>query len=94
MLADTVGAVVTKPYVLHAEANAIIKVAKSNNSNRGATLYVAASPYIECTKLIMQADIVIAVFCKGYHSEYGDVPFRRSLELRFEYLRQRTVRRP
>ena len=47
----------TKPYVLHAEANAITKVAKSNNSSLGATLYVTASPCIECAKLIIQAGI-------------------------------------
>lgn len=47
----------TKPYVLHAEANAITKVAKSGNSSLGATLYVTASPCIECSKLIIQAGI-------------------------------------
>ncbi len=47
---------VTKPYVLHAEANAITKVAKSGNSSLGATLYVTASPCIECSKLIIQAE--------------------------------------
>ena len=44
----------TKPYVLHAEANAITKVAQSNNSSKNATLYVTSSPCIECAKLIMQ----------------------------------------
>lgn len=48
---------VSKPYVLHAEANAITKVARSNNSSNGATLYVTASPCIECAKLIIQAGI-------------------------------------
>ena len=48
---------VTKPYVLHAEANAISKVAKSGNSSDGATLYVTASPCMECAKLIIQAGI-------------------------------------
>ncbi len=48
---------VTKPYVLHAEANAITKVAKSGNSSESATLYVTASPCIECSKLIIQAGI-------------------------------------
>lgn len=48
---------VSKPYVLHAEANAITKVARSNNSSEGATLYVTASPCIECSKLIIQAGI-------------------------------------
>ena len=48
---------VTKPYVLHAEANAISKIAKSGNSAEGATLYVTASPCMECSKLIIQAGI-------------------------------------
>ena len=47
----------TKPYVLHAEANAITKIARSNNSSNGATMYVTASPCIECSKLIIQAGI-------------------------------------
>ena len=46
---------VTFPYVLHAEANAITKVARSNNSSEGSTLYVTASPCMECSKLIIQA---------------------------------------
>lgn len=57
---------VTKPYVLHAEANAISKVAKSGNDSEGATLYVTASPCIECSKLIIQAGIRRVV----YHDEY------------------------
>ncbi|HZJ74669.1 MAG TPA: dCMP deaminase family protein, partial [Perlabentimonas sp.] len=52
----------TKPYVLHAEANAITKVAKSNNSSDGATLYVTSSPCIECSKLIIQAGIKRVVY--------------------------------
>lgn len=46
---------VTKPYVLHAEANAITKLARSNNNSDNATLYVTAAPCIECSKLIIQA---------------------------------------
>ena len=53
---------VTKPYVLHAEANAITKVAKSGNSSEDATLYVTASPCIECAKLIIQAGIKRVVY--------------------------------
>ncbi len=53
---------VTKPYVLHAEANAISKVARSNNSSEGSTLYVTASPCLECAKLIIQAGIKRVVF--------------------------------
>lgn len=62
---------VTKPYVLHAEANAITKVAKSNNNSLGATLYVTASPCIECAKLIIQSGITRIVYCDSYHSEDG-----------------------
>ena len=56
----------TKPYVLHAEANAITKVAKSNNSSEGATLYITASPCLECAKLIIQAGIIRVVFTDNY----------------------------
>ncbi|MDR0510326.1 MAG: dCMP deaminase family protein [Rikenellaceae bacterium] len=61
----------TKPYVLHAEANAITKVAKSANSSLGATLYITASPCIECAKLIIQAGIRRVVYCDSYHSTEG-----------------------
>ncbi len=57
---------VTKPYVLHAEANAITKVARSSNSSEGATLYVTASPCIECAKLIIQAGITRVVYGEHY----------------------------
>jgi len=62
---------VTFPYVLHAEANAITKVAKSNNSSEGATLYVTTSPCLECAKLIIQSGIKRVVFCDLYHNEDG-----------------------
>ena len=68
----------TKPYVLHAEANAITKVAKSNNNSLGATLYVTASPCIECAKLIIQSGIVRVVFCDDYHSDEGVQLLRRA----------------
>lgn len=61
----------TKPYVLHAEANAITKVAKSSNNSLGATLYVTAAPCIECAKLIIQSGIVRVVYRDSYHSEDG-----------------------
>ena len=61
----------TKPYVLHAEANAITKVAKSGNSSEGATLYVTSSPCIECSKLIIQSGIRRVVYCDDYHSDDG-----------------------
>src|SRR6056297_3119312 len=62
---------ITKPYVLHAEANAITKVAKSNNSSEGATLYVTTSPCMECSKLIIQSGIKRVVFCDKYHNTEG-----------------------
>ncbi len=62
---------VTKPYVLHAEANAITKVARSNNSSEGATLYVTASPCIECAKLIIQAGIKRVVYGELYRLKDG-----------------------
>jgi dCMP deaminase len=62
---------VTKPYVLHAEANAITKVAKSNNSSEGSTLYVTSSPCMECAKLIIQAGIKRVVFADYYHDATG-----------------------
>lgn len=61
----------TFPYVLHAEANAITKVAKSNNSSEGATLYVTSSPCMECSKLIIQAGIKRVVYCDNYHKTDG-----------------------
>jgi dCMP deaminase len=62
---------ITKPYVLHAEANAITKVAKSNNSSENATLYITTSPCIECAKLIIQAGIIRVVFADKYHNTDG-----------------------
>ena len=61
----------TKPYVLHAEANAITKVARSSNSSDGATLYVTTSPCIECSKLIIQAGIKRVVFNELYRMHDG-----------------------
>jgi len=61
----------TKPYVLHAEANAITKVAKSNNSSSGSTLYVTSSPCLECSKLIIQAGIKRVVFTENYRMDDG-----------------------
>ena len=62
---------VTKPYVLHAEANAITKLARSTNSGEGATLYVTASPCIECAKLIIQAGIRRVVYGEEYRLDDG-----------------------
>lgn len=62
---------VTFPFVLHAEANAITKVACSNNSSEGSTLYVTASPCMECAKLIIQAGIRRVVFSELYRITDG-----------------------
>ena len=61
----------TQPYVLHAEANAITKVAKSANNCDGSTLYITAARCIECSKLIIQAGIKRVVYCDDYRSEDG-----------------------
>lgn len=72
----------TKPYVLHAEANAITKVARTNNSSDGATLYITASPCIECSKLIIQAGIKRVVYDDMYtHTEGLDILQRVGIEL-------------
>ena len=73
---------VTKPYVLHAEANAISKVAKYGNSSDGATLYVTASPCIECAKLIIQAGIRRVVYKDEYRLTDGiDLLKRAGIEV-------------
>ena len=69
---------VTKPYVLHAEANAITKVAKSGNSSQGATLYVTASPCLECAKLIIQSGIKRVVYNDEYRLTDGVDLLRRA----------------
>ncbi len=72
----------TKPYVLHAEANAITKVAKSNNSSEGATLYITASPCMECAKLIIQAGIIRVVYSDKYRNIEGiDLLERANIEI-------------
>jgi dCMP deaminase len=73
---------VTKPYVLHAEANAITKVARSNNSSENATLYITDSPCMECAKLIIQAGIRRVVYSKKYRNVEGlDLLTRAGIEL-------------
>jgi dCMP deaminase len=62
---------VTYPYVLHAEANAITKIARSNNNSEGATLYVTDAPCIECSKLIIQAGIKRVVYSRKYRLDDG-----------------------
>ena len=68
----------TKPYVLHAEANAITKIARSGNNSDGATLYVTDSPCIECAKLIIQAGIRRVVYAKQYRLTEGVDLLRRA----------------
>ena len=68
----------TKPYVLHAEANAITKVAKSGNSSSGATLYVTSSPCMECSKLIIQSGISRVVYKDEYRLDDGINLLRRA----------------
>lgn len=75
---------VTKPYVLHAEANAITKLARSNNNSEGATLYVTASPCMECSKLIIQAGIRRVVYGEEYRLSDGlDLLRRAGIELKY-----------
>lgn len=75
---------VTKPYVLHAEANAITKIARSGNNSDGATLYVTASPCIECAKLIIQAGIKRVIYGEHYRLTDGiDLLKRAGIEVIF-----------
>jgi dCMP deaminase len=68
----------TKPYVLHAEANAITKLARSGNSSDGSTLYVTASPCLECAKLIIQCGIKRVVYSEKYRIEDGIILLKRA----------------
>ncbi len=72
----------TLPYVLHAEANAITKIARSGNNSDGATLYVTDSPCIECAKLIIQAGIARVVYARSYRLTEGiDLLKRAGIEV-------------
>jgi dCMP deaminase len=74
----------TKPYVLHAEANAITKVAASSNSSRGATIYITSAPCIECAKLIIQSGIKRVVYSEEYRVKDGcELLQRAGIELDF-----------
>lgn len=74
----------TKPYVLHAEANAITKLARSSNNSDGATLYVTASPCIECAKLIIQAGIKRVIYGEQYRLTDGiDLLRRAGIEVKY-----------
>lgn len=75
---------VTYPYVLHAEANAITKLARSSNNSDGSTLYVTASPCIECAKLIIQAGIKRVVYGEKYRLEDGiDLLRKAGIEVQY-----------
>ncbi len=80
---------ITKPYVLHAEANAITKLARSGNNSEGSTLYVTASPCIECAKLIIQAGIRRVVYAEKYRLTDGiDLLTRAGVEVEFKSLEE------
>ena len=75
---------VTHPYVLHAEANAITKLARSSNNSDGATLYVTASPCIECAKLIIQSGIKRVIYAEKYRLTDGiDILERANIEVTY-----------
>jgi len=76
---------VTKPYVLHAEANAITKLARSSNNSDGSTLYVTAAPCIECAKLIIQSGIKRVVYGEKYRLEEG-INLLRKANIEVKYL--------
>ena len=79
----------TKSYVLHAEANAISKVALSNNSSAGATLYITDSPCIECAKLIIQSGIKRVVYGRAYRLTDGiDLLKRAGIEVEFKPIKE------
>ena len=74
----------TKPYVLHAEANAITKIACSGNNSGGATLYVTDAPCIECAKLIIQAGIKRVIYGRQYRLTDGlELLERAGIELHY-----------
>ena len=80
---------VTKPYVLHAEANAITKVAMSNNSSAGSTLYVTDSPCIECAKLIIQSGIKRVIYGRAYRLTDGiDLLTRAGIEVVYKPIKE------
>ena len=76
---------VTRPYVLHAEANAITKLARSSNNSEGSTLYVTDSPCIECAKLIIQAGIKRVVYAREYRLSDG-IDLLRQAGIKVEFI--------
>lgn len=89
MCEDTVGT--THAYVLHAEANAITKIACSHNSSQGATLYCTTSPCIECSKLIIQAGIKRVVYCENYRLTDG-IDLLRRAEIMVDFIDIETLK--
>ena len=82
----------TFPYVLHAEANAITKLARSSNNSDGSTLYVTASPCIECAKLIIQSGIKRVVYAEKYRLEDGiDLLRKAGIEVEYMNLKDETT---
>ena len=76
--------IVTKPEVLHAESNAISKLAKSTQSSNGATLYATCSPCLDCSKLIIQSGIIRVVYGEQYRNANGlDLLKKANIELLF-----------
>ena len=83
----------TFPYVLHAEANAITKLARSSNNSDGSTLYVTAAPCIECAKLIIQSGIKRVVYAEKYRLEDGIALLRKAgVEVEYMNLEEASVR--
>lgn len=80
----------TKPYVLHAEANAITKLAKTNNSSVGATIYVTLSPCLECAKLIVQSGIKRVVYMEEYRITDG-IDFLREVGVEVTHIGEEEV---
>ena len=81
----------TKPYVLHAEANAITKIARSGNNSEGATLYVTDAPGIECSKLIIQSGIMKIFYARRYRLTDGiDLLQRAGIEVHYLPLETQT----
>ena len=81
---------ISKPYVLHAEANAITKIARSGNNSDGATLYVTDSPCIECAKLIIQAGIKRVLYSREYRLTDGiDLLRRAGIEVKYQPIEEK-----
>ncbi len=81
----------TKPYVLHAEANAITKLARSHNSSEGATMYITDSPCIECAKLIIQSGIKRVLYANTYRLDDGIALLKRAgIEVEYVDLNENT----